>query len=274
MKNMYVTAVRCALAAMLLFGVATQSHAITIETTKSEYVPGGARYYFVVTNWGYLWESSPCGFSGSNATTCTISLIALHDTNQGFEAVGSYASWSVPLRPDSNMGDLLRDLESKGFGIPLSGSIFVESGKITHDLCISFIYSIPGAIRSFGPCQPVAVLPLECDITGNPIINYQTLADNAVDGATASTKLNAQCKGPASMIVSTSTTNAYGVKLKEDDSLYSKITVNGKDATAGINVPIKDGVATPLTITSTLVKRGELMPGPFLGFTVVTISPP
>ncbi|MFV3381013.1 MULTISPECIES: hypothetical protein [Pseudomonas] len=106
------------------------------------------------------------------------------------------------------------------------------------------------------------------------MIDHKTLADNAVDGATASTQLNVQCRGPASVTVSTTRTDAYGVRLKADGSLYSKVTVNGKDATAGINVPITQDLNTPLTITSTLVKRGDVMPGQFIGSTVLTVSPP
>ncbi|PNG38721.1 hypothetical protein BK640_00750 [Pseudomonas protegens] len=106
------------------------------------------------------------------------------------------------------------------------------------------------------------------------MIDHKSLMDNAVDGATASTQVYVQCRGPASMTVSTSRSDSYGVRLKSDGSLYSKITVNGKDATAGINVPITQDQFTPLTITSTLVKRGNVTPGQFSGSTVVTLSPP
>jgi hypothetical protein len=74
--------------------------------------------------------------------------------------------------------------------------------------------------------------------------------------------------------VSASRTNSYGVRLRDDNSLYSKITVNGKDATAGINLPVSDGLASPLNVTSTLVTRGTVTPGAFSGSTVITISPP
>lgn len=106
------------------------------------------------------------------------------------------------------------------------------------------------------------------------MIDHKTLEDNAFEGATASTQLGVQCHGPSSVTVSTARTDAYGVQLRNDGSLYSKITVNGKDATAGINVPITQGLTTPLTITSTLIKRGNVTPGQFSGSTVVTISPP
>jgi len=275
----YVTVLRCALAAMLLWVVTPQSHAVTITTTKSEYAPGGARYYFVVSSWGYPGNSSPCSDPRSGFTHCAIILTAQKISTPYYSPVSEYATWDVPVRNNSNMGELLQDLEGKGFRIPLSGSIFVDSTNVSSDLCIGFAYvkigpNIEGSARTFGNCQPVATLPLQCEITGDTTIDHQVLADNAADGATASTQLKLQCTGPSSMTISTSTTNSHGVRLKDDDSLYSKVTVNGKNSTAGINVPITPGLATPLTITSTLVKRGDLTPGAFLGSTVVTISSP
>ncbi|MNE82794.1 hypothetical protein D3C80_1795470 [compost metagenome] len=83
-----------------------------------------------------------------------------------------------------------------------------------------------------------------------------------------------QCKGTTSVSVSASRTNTYGVRLRDDNSLYSKITVNGRDATAGINVPVNNNVVSPLNITSTLVSRGTVTPGAFSGSTVITVSPP
>ncbi|MCL9657638.1 hypothetical protein [Pseudomonas protegens] len=278
MKKAYMTVLQGALAAMLLCGAAFQAYAITITTTKSEYVPGGMRYYFEVTSWGSELISSPCSTNESIYTVCIIRLSA-RITSSYNRTVGDYAVWEVPVRRSSYMGDLLRDLESKGFRIPLSGSIFVDSEYTHSDLCIGFLAvktgpTIGGALNPFGPCHRVAAPSLQCDITGYAVIDHKSLMDNAVDGATASTRVYVQCRGPASMTVSTSRSDSYGVRLKSDGSLYSKITVNGKDATVGINVPITQGLATPLTITSTLVKRGKVTPGQFSGSTVVTISPP
>lgn len=278
MKKAYMTALRCALVAMLLWGISAQARDIVITPTKSEHVSGGVRYYFVVNSWGYEFMPSPCSTSDPFYNTCTIYL-DVHISSSNNMSVGRYSSWEVPVRPNSYMGDLLRDLESRGFQIPLSGSIFVASEKVSSDLCIGFSSVKTGpiagdAISSLGPCYRVAAPSLQCDITGYAVIDHKNLMDDAVDGATASTQVYVQCRGPASLAVSTSQTDSYGVRLKSDGSLYSKITVNGQDATAGINVPITQGLATPLTITSTLVKRGNVTPGQFSGSTIITISPP
>ncbi len=214
-------------------------------------------------------------------TLCPIRLVV----NKGpgpYNSVGYNPAlyWEVPIRRGTwPIYYLITDLEKKGFRIPYSTSVFVPQKDVSADNCITFSYArigpaIGGAIGRFGPCVRVAAPALQCDIIGDAVIDHKTLADNAVDGATASTQLNVQCRGPASVTVSTTRTDAYGVRLKADGSLYSKVTVNGKDATAGINVPITQDLNTPLTITSTLVKRGDVMPGQFIGSTVLTVSPP
>lgn len=283
MKRPFATKPRSALAAVLLCGAAVQAHAITINPTKSEYEPGGVRYHFVVSSWypSNTGEPSPCLSDNPALTLCPIRLVV----NKGpgsYNPVGYNPAlyWEVPIRRGTwSIYYLLNDLEKKGFRIPYSTSVFVPQKDVSADNCITFSYTrigpaIGGVIDRFGPCVRVAAPALQCDITGDAVINHKTLADNAVDGATASTQLNVQCRGPASVTVSTTRTDAYGVRLKADGSLYSKVTVNGKDATAGINVPITQDLNAPLTITSTLVKRGDVAPGAFLGSTVVTVSPP
>ncbi len=281
MKKPCGTVVRSVLAAVLSCGAAVQAQAITITTTESQYEPGGVRYHFVVSDWssGAPGQPSPCNSNDGWVSTCNIMLYAYKRPGAS-SSVGKYGQWAVPIRRGSStMGQLQRDLEARGFRIPLSGSILVSHKDANDEACITFSYShtgpaIGGAIGPFGPCSRVAAPVLSCEIKGDTTIDHKNLPDNALDGAKASTQLNVQCRGPASVTVSASRTNVYGVRLRDDDSLYSKITVNGKDATAGINVPISQGLASPLDITSTLVTRGTVTPGAFSGSTVVTVSPP
>lgn len=52
--------------------------------------------------------------------------------------VGNYAVWDVSARPNSNMVNLLKDSESKGFRVPLSGSFFCRLKYLSSNLCIDF----------------------------------------------------------------------------------------------------------------------------------------
>lgn len=278
MKRSFAAKLRYALAAVLMYGAGNQAHAITITTTKSEYASGGIRYYFEVSNWGPELNKSPCTTNESVYTTCHVELSALIASTYNRPAE-IYGRWDVPPRRNSNMGQLLKDLESKGFRIPLRGSIFVDSKYPYTDLCIGFTAAITGGNIAgphvpFGPCVRVTAPSLQCDFGGTGAIDHKILMDNAVNGATASTYVNMRCQGPASVTVSASRTDTNGIRLRDDGSLYSRITINGKDATAGINVPITQGVGKLLTVTSTLVKRGNVTPGTFYGYTVLTVSPP
>lgn len=270
-----------ALASVLLSAAALQAHAITITTTESRYEPGGTRYYFTVSDWmsGEAGRPNPCQSDDPRQTICRVGLVANRRPGN-YSSVGRYADWEVPVRRgSSSMQQLQWDLQAKGLRMPLSGSIFVSRQNANDELCITFSYSkigpnLGGAISLFGPCTRVAVPVLQCDITGETTIDHKSLPDNALEGAKASIQLNLQCRGPASVTVSASRTNTSGVRLRSDDSLYSKITVNGKDATAGINVAVVDGLNTPLDITSTLSTRGTVTPGPFSGSTVIIVAPP
>ncbi|QYX48844.1 hypothetical protein K3F43_04870 [Pseudomonas tussilaginis] len=281
LKKPYATALRSALASVLLCGAVMQVQAITITTTESRYEPGGVRYYFVVNDWmsGEAGRPNPCQTDDPRLTVCRVGLVASKRPGY-YDAVGWYNSYDLPVRRgSSSMDHLLLDLQSKGFRIPLSASILVPLEDVNDELCISFSSSrigpdLGGFIGLFGPCSRVVKPVLQCEIKGDPTINHKNLPDNALDGVKASTQLSLQCRGPASVTVSASRTNASGVRLRSDDSLYSKVTVNGKDATAGINVAVSDGLSTRLDITSTLSTNGTVAPGPFSGSTVITVSPP
>lgn len=281
MNKPYATALRSALTAVLIGGAAVQAHAITIITTYSQYEPGGVRYGFTVSDWesGVAGQRSPCQSDDPRLNTCNVYL-SVFNPPQIYSSVATYRKWEVPVRPgSSSMSDLLRDLTQQGFRIPITGSILVPTRDANNKLCISFNAAktgpnLGGALNMFGPCTRVIAPALMCEIAGDSTINHKNLPDNALDGATASTQLSVTCRGPASVTVSASRTDSYGVRLRDDSSLYSKITVNGKDATGGINVAVTNGLASPLNIESTLVTRGTVTPGAFSGSTVVTISPP
>ncbi len=281
MKKSYASALRSTLASVLLCGAALQAQAIIITTTESRYEPGGVRYYFVVSDWnsGGAGQPNPCQSDDPRQTICRVQIVA-NKRPGNYSAVGWFTEWEVAVRRGSStMNDLGWDLYYRGLKLPLSASILVPAKYTSDEVCITFSYSrigpdLGGGIGLFGPCTRVATPVLQCEIKGDTTIDHKSLPDNALDGAKASTQLSLQCRGPASVTVSASRTNTYGVQLRDDGSLYSKITVNGKNATAGINVAVVDGLNTPLDITSTLSTRGTVIPGPFSGTTVITVSPP
>lgn len=272
MRKFYRIALRSTLLAVLSCAAMAQAQAFTITSTGSQYESRGIRYFFEVTNWSPTDPSpSPCETANPEKIICRVELSGISSGHQ----VGSFHQWEVPTYPKSNLGTLLVDLQRKGF--QAKNSVLVYSANTS--ICIGFHAGVTsgGGIQMtpFGPCTPVKAPALQCDIQGDTTIDHKSLPDNALDGAKASLRLNVQCKGgPASLIVSASRSNSNGVQLRSDGSLYSKITVNNKDATQGINVQVSDGTTAMLNITSTLSTHGTVEPGSFSGSTVVTVSPP
>lgn len=260
----------------------TQAQAFNIISTETKYVPGGILHNFEVNNWS-MTDPSPSPCEDPYATKkgkCYVSLAVRRDEHLSSPfPLGKPYTWTVPSRRKSTMGAFLLDLMVQGFNMPFNGSVLDTESVYNDEICIGFLAATyePGTIGAgqyFGHCQRVKPPMLQCEINGDTTIDHKSLPDNALDGATASLQLNVQCKGQASVTVSASRSNSYGVQLRSDGSLYSKITLNGKDATNGVNLPVVAGQATPINVTSTLSTRGTVTPGSFSGSTVITVSPP
>lgn len=179
---------------------------------------------------------------------------------------------------DSSVGLTLGQLLAmSNIVIPYNGQWRMSSSISSG--CLSVTLNLDG----FGVNNPnrqvisascvVGQVPVRCDIGGSTMINHGTLSDTALNGSQASTQLNVKCNASTTVTVSATQTNSWGVRLRSDDSLYSVVTINNWDATNGINVLTTSNVDSPLNITSTLVTRGAVAPGPFSGSTVITVTP-
>ncbi|TLG91673.1 hypothetical protein FEM54_12035 [Pseudomonas edaphica] len=283
MKRPYRIALRNTLLAVLSCAAMAQVQAFNITSVETRYVPGGILHNFQVNNWSMTDPSpSPCeDLYATKNGKCRVTLAVRRSGGNAnlLYVLGKPYIWTVPSRRKSSMGAFLLDLMVQGFDMPFNGSVLDPESVYTDETCIGFVASPyePGTIGAgsfFGHCQRVKPPMVQCEVNGNTTIDHKSLPDNALDGATASLQLNVQCKGQASVTVSASRSNSYGVQLRSDGSLYSKITLNGKDATNGINVPVAAGQPSPLNVTSTLSTRGTVTPGSFSGSTVITVSPP
>ena len=272
---------RCTLLSVLLCAVAGQAGAMTITATESRYEPDGIRYYFSIENWTYYDpEPSPCISSDPRLNICNLEIgVRLNPGTTSY--AGEIIKWRVSTgQPGSTMGNLLASMTAQGFNIPFKASILVPTNSApSYYLCLGFTKSIigsniGGAINLFGPCTPVRKPMLQCDISGDTTIDHKTLLDTAENGARASTQLGLKCRGATSVVVTASRTNSNGVQLRSDGTLYSKLTINGRQPWGGINVSVRENVTTPLDIVSTLSARAVVPPGDFSGSTVITISPP
>ena len=257
----------------LLCLVGSAAHAVTIQSTRSQYEVGGVRYYFTVTSW----EGNGDSFCNDmQAVTCALYLVGAQRPGEYQSMVLGTNNWRI--KPSTSMTTVRNQMS--GFSIPFESSLFVpKEKKISDSFCISFAqgYSYAGSggvIAPVGPCAPVIKPALKCEIKGNTTIDHNNVSDAAIDGNEAAVTLQLTCTGVSSVIASASKENPSGVKLRADGSLYSKLTIDGKTPANGVPIKVEEGLPTPIYIKSTLSSNGTVEPGPFSGSTVLTISPP
>lgn len=261
---------------VVLLGFSTQAHAlinIAVTSVQSDGGAGGTPFdlnvSFVITSW----STSDATAINCGRWQCTLSYRVVFDdgTSTGF-GLGLVLPGSTT---GLTLGRFLQSYQRlNGFVIPSSHSTRMISAELLRNPCFAIVNSdtlFGGIIVS--NCVPLTSAAVRCDISGNTTIDHKTLLDSALNGAQASTKLNVKCNASASVSVRATRTNSYGVSLRNDDSLYSVVTVNNRDSTNGIDMSVTGNLDSPLNITSTLVTRGAVAPGPFSGSTVITVTP-
>lgn len=269
------------LTAVVFFFVAVQAHAdLKITTTETRIEANGTRYFFLAE-----WDSnqggrSVCDTDEISLTRCHVTIAALKAPGTP-QILGSGPGWTVPTtRNYSSMSDLLRELNKVGFRPPYNGSILVPNGvPVDRRVCISYMYSlvspsIGAAMNPLSSCVSTQPRPPRCEVQGDLNIDHKSLGEDQLQGAMASTQLSLVCQDSSNIIISVSRSSDSGVPLRSNNTLFSKITVNGKDATNGVTIAVSKNRATSLTVTSMLTTSGRVAPGPFYGNTVITVSLP
>ena len=228
--------------------------------------------------WNILYTLDNWSSEDNTLVNCTDCMVELMYVRGGIpRQLG--AGWRLDFSGQT-LGQLIVKLNSAGYlNMPFRSLIWFRGGfSELLDQCLQLqVRSYPSLLRQ--PISNCSVIPRPnttptlCDISGNTTIDHRTLSGTALNGAQASTQLNIKCNASASVSVRATRTNSYGVSLRSDDSLYSVVTINNQDATNGINMSVTGNLDSPLSITSTLVTRGAVAPGPFSGSTVITVSP-
>jgi len=258
---------------IFLFSLSALAHAVVISSTKSRYEPAGIRFYFTVSDW---MNGGGTFCENLDAPLCTIYIFGAQSPGNSSWMTGGGGFWEV--KPSPTMEGVLAQMQ--GFSIPYHGSLLVPKGdRISDTFCITFAdgYRWPnsgGSIVPKGPCARVVMPALQCEINGDTTINHHEIFSDAIDGNEAETQLQLTCTGASSVIAKTSVEDPLGIKLRANEGLYSKLTINGRKASEGVSIEVEEGLATNITLKSTLATKGVVKPGEFSGSTVLTISPP
>lgn len=253
---------------------------IKITTTDTRIEASGTRYYFLAEWTSNQGGVSVCDTSDLTLTRCSIAISLLKSPGLPY-IIATGPSWSVPVsRNGKTMGELLKDLNNAGFQAPYQGSILVPNGvPVDRKVCISYMHTrtgptIGGGFGPMGSCVVAQPRPPRCEVQGDLNIDHKMLSEDQLQGAMASTQLSLLCQQTSNIIVSIGRPDPLGVSLRSDGSLYSILTVNGKNAENGIVIPVSKNQTTPFTVSSMLNAIGRVTPGPFNGSTTITISLP
>lgn len=260
--------------AVLFLGFSTRAHSTpTLVVTSSQNEGVGVRYFYTVNNWTvHDPERTYCGDRDWGKACVVIETVMFDSVPQSTANMGG---WKIPFQTGDTvtMGDILLRLNAQGvFNIPWRTSVLVD-GYSYNPVCIKLQIATGSITEPITACAPLKAPPVKCDLYGKTNIGHGTLSDNALEGAQASTRLNLSCSGSTSVSVKATRTNSYGVRLRSDNSLYSEVKINQKDATNGINVATSSSGSAAIDVTSTLRARGSVAPGAFSGSTVITVTP-
>lgn len=260
---------------IFLLSLSSLSYAVLITSTKSQYEPGGIRFYFTVTSWK---DGGGKFCDDMSAVSCTLQIYGVQSPGNNSYMTPADGYWEI--KPQQTMEWVFTAMQRSGFSIPHKGSVLVRKGTPLSDTyCISFATGyrwagIGGAVSPSGPCAKVTMPALQCDITGNTTIKHREIFSDAIDGNEAETQLQLTCTGATSVTATTGADDALGVKLRAGEGLYSKLTIDGKKTSSGVLIKVDNGLPTRISLKSTLVTKGIVKPGEFSGSTVLTISPP
>lgn len=265
---------------VLLFGLVMQASAISLRALWHQNTSSGRYYQVWVSQWS-LTDSTPtlCGGGRDwDRLQCRIKMYAVSEDGAIYVYNVTTIKATQKVMSLGVMLEKFNEQRSSPMPAPFILALWTSLRFKIKSACFGYsVYNryagYESPIIELASCYNVEKPPVRCEIKGIAAIDHKSMFDDEIDGAQASTDLNLECDGYAVVNVKASRTNADGIRLRSDDSLYSQIQVNGKDATTGIEMEITELLANPVHITSTLRAKGPVAPGPFTGYSLITIEP-
>lgn len=121
-------------------------------------------------------------------------------------------------------------------------------------------------------CPTIPPFDLECSVTGNYIIDHGFISSSDLSHVTASTALAIKCNQDATLNVFTAGQGNRDITLNQEDTLRSRLKINGQDASDGVKVTVAKDINTSLIVSSEVFKTGEVIAGPFHGAGTIILS--
>lgn len=248
--------------------IAFNSHAVMkVTITKKEPISYGYMYYYTLNQWD-LNDPTPNPCFYDTKPDCSVG-IALVDVKPN-TANQVLLQMQYNTEGLKTLGEVGKKWRETWGSIPFNGSHDAAGGS-GLDLCITFVFHhssvrnaspIPGSNIGCGFPPPFTV---NCVFRGNLALNHGSLPETELDTHRVDSVLNLLCNDNVSARVSLNGSDGKKIVLRPDGSLESALLINDQDAANDISVQLQTAVATPIKISSVLVKHGAVEPGPFKG---------
>lgn len=285
----------------ILFSPLLFANAWTVSIPYSYYDPSLPwNVQFQYTAILYMTEDSfkstePLNLTCSEATPCYIQINTQQKGNPTRKFFPDPDIPNVKLTTEKTVGEALRTYFEKGTNYSYIYTVAASSAPDRTaqgvEWCGAMGISnvIGGAnyiVMAGGECANIAPPDVQCNLATEDIdIDYGQLnASEVVDGQThvKDGSFRVYCNQDVNVLLSitspdkdTSANNGYigtKIRLKDDGSLVTYLTVDGKDISSPTSMPVAGG-GTTFDVKSTLMGTGATVaPGPFLSFAYVTIS--
>jgi hypothetical protein len=157
--------------------------------------------------------------------------------------------------------------------------IYGDKWEAYSKVCYAFVYKIAGGANNFaspfpgqsciGPSPPNN----ECKVDAGAVtLDHGELATDAVNGHRKNENVRISCTYPANANLAILSKDANEkIMLKNDNSLYSTVTIDGVSGVSGKKINIPQG-GTTINLESTLHTVGNVEAGPFSGTAILVIN--
>lgn len=157
--------------------------------------------------------------------------------------------------------------------------IYGDKWEAYSKVCYAFIYRTAGGANDYGSPFPgqncIGPTPPnnECKVDAGAVtLDHGELATDAVNGHRKNENVRISCTYPANANLAILSKDANEkIMLKNDNSLYSTVTIDGAPGISGKKINIPQG-GTTINLESTLHTVGNVEAGPFSGTAILVIN--
>lgn len=273
-------AIRMVLLAVTLLTAYSANSAIYSFITKSEGTPEVAKYWWTIEYWDTIDATpNPC----YRWPQCTAFIGHRHsDGNEAGNWVSDGGEYIDGIEQFATVGDVGAAFQRR-YSLPRSGTQNHSGPAVTQE-CVGIYYKTTTGTSGAGgsPMMPSSLCGIvpppvgKCGFTETSIeLTHGQVQLRDVEGHQARQTAYILCSLDMKIVVYAAGPAGNGmVKLRDDGSLQSQLTIDGVNAATGTSVLALAGRKMPLEFVSTLTKVGNVEAGDFYGSVTAILTVP